>query len=204
MIDAAKPPVPAEATALHYLLSTPFRYPPLAHGSRFATRFERGIWYGEASRRTAFAETAFYRFLFLEGTAGDVAPLAVDLSLFRARVATALGADLAARELEPHLGAIASKTSYDVTQRLGRAMREAGVKAFRYPSARDVRAGSCFGVLSPAAFASSRPSPPQSWYAVVRPEAVEIVKRDVFRHQAYRFPRGDFLVEGELPSPGLR
>ena len=27
----------------HYLLATPFRYPPLRHGSRFAGRHERGI-----------------------------------------------------------------------------------------------------------------------------------------------------------------
>ena len=203
MIDAAKPPLPSEAAGLHYLLATPFRYPPLPHGSRFGTRFERGIWYGAASRRTAFAETAYYRLLFLEGTAADLAPLAVDLSLFRARLATARGADLAAPELANHRQAIASRTSYEATQRLGTAMREHGVEAFRYPSARDVRGGACYGVLSPAAFAASRPSAPQHWYAVVHREAVEIVKRDVFRHQVYRFPREVFLVDGALPAPGV-
>ena len=41
LIDSSKPPIPAaeEFAGLHYLLSTPFRYPPLRHGSRFSTRF---------------------------------------------------------------------------------------------------------------------------------------------------------------------
>src|SRR5450631_122879 len=48
LIDGAKPPWPASERmrGLHYLLSTPFRYPPLRHGSRFGTRAERGIFYG--------------------------------------------------------------------------------------------------------------------------------------------------------------
>ena len=43
LIDAAKPPDPTQGR-LHYLLSTPFRYPPLRHGSRFGTRHEPGLW----------------------------------------------------------------------------------------------------------------------------------------------------------------
>ena len=58
LIDGVKP---RDITGgkLHYLLSTPFRYPPLKHGSRFGHRHERGIWYGSTERRTAFAEVAY-------------------------------------------------------------------------------------------------------------------------------------------------
>src|SRR5688500_4060934 len=51
LIDRAKPPDPTRG-ALLYLLATPFRYPPLRHGSRFGTRHERGIWYGSETRVT--------------------------------------------------------------------------------------------------------------------------------------------------------
>ena len=36
LLDAAKPPVPRHASgrSLHYLLFTPFRHPPLRHGSK--------------------------------------------------------------------------------------------------------------------------------------------------------------------------
>ena len=39
LIDGAKRPAPVGASfvGLHYLLSTPFRYPPLKYGSRFGS-----------------------------------------------------------------------------------------------------------------------------------------------------------------------
>ncbi|OJT00371.1 hypothetical protein BEE62_09960, partial [Marinobacter nauticus] len=33
LLDASKPPIPEQAGKLHYLLATPFRYPPLKYGS---------------------------------------------------------------------------------------------------------------------------------------------------------------------------
>ena len=68
----AKLPVPAGFEDLHYLLYTPFRHPPLRNGSRFGTRQERGILYGSSDLPTAFAEVAYYRLLFLEGTTADL------------------------------------------------------------------------------------------------------------------------------------
>ena len=53
--ERAKAPVPAGFEALHYLLYTPFRHPPLRNGSRFGTRQERGILYGARELPTAFA-----------------------------------------------------------------------------------------------------------------------------------------------------
>ena len=45
LIETVKPGQLSPAR-LHYLLATPFRYPPLRHGSRFGRRFEPGLWYG--------------------------------------------------------------------------------------------------------------------------------------------------------------
>src|SRR6185436_5312824 len=67
LIDSVKPP-DITSGRLHYLLFTPFRYPPLPHGSRFGGRHERGIWYGSLELRSAFAEVAYYRLLFIEGS----------------------------------------------------------------------------------------------------------------------------------------
>src|SRR5881398_2343042 len=64
--EHAKPKVPDDLAGLHYLLSTPFRHPPLRNGSRFGTRFERGVLYGAREVEVAFAEIAYYRLLFLE------------------------------------------------------------------------------------------------------------------------------------------
>src|SRR5438477_4746781 len=95
LLDAhAKPPVPPEFAGLHYLLSTPCRHPPLRNGSRFGTRRERGILYGAPELPTAFAEVAYYRLLFLEGTAAKIAPLTVELTAFSFRISAARGVDL--------------------------------------------------------------------------------------------------------------
>ena len=146
VLERHKPPVP-EAGRLHYLLFTSFRYPPLSRGSRFGSRGERGIWYGAESLRAAFAEVAYYRMLFLEGTQADLGSIDADLTAFTARVKTKRGVDLTAPPFDHWRAALASKTSYAATQPLGSAMREAAVEAFRYVSARDAEGGINVGVL---------------------------------------------------------
>lgn len=95
MIEHVKPP-DLTGGRLNYLLFTPFRYAPLPHGSRFGTRKERGIWYGSEDRRTAFAEVAYYRLLFLEGSQASLGTLTTSLTAFTARVRTERGVDLVA------------------------------------------------------------------------------------------------------------
>jgi hypothetical protein len=141
LIETAKPPDPTPSARLHYLLSTPFRYPPLRHGSRFGTRYERGLWYGSETRRATFAETAYYRLLFLEATAADLGTVQVGLSVFRVRTRTRRGIDLTTAPFDRFQGSLVSKTSYEATQALGSAMRRGGVEVFRYRSARDVAGG---------------------------------------------------------------
>ncbi|MDQ7087584.1 MAG: RES family NAD+ phosphorylase [Acidobacteriota bacterium] len=93
LIDSAKPPWPRgmDRAGLHYLLATPFRYPPLRHGSRFGSRGQPGIWYGSRRRHTALAEVAYYRLLFLEGSAAKIDRLEMELSTFRIRVESSRG-----------------------------------------------------------------------------------------------------------------
>jgi len=63
LVEASKPPAPEAQqpnTPRHRLLITPFRYPPLRHGSRFGPRQERGIFYGSRCRQGALVEGAYY------------------------------------------------------------------------------------------------------------------------------------------------
>lgn len=211
LIDRAKPPVPAEPefAGLHYLLATPFRYPPLRHGSRFGSRAERALWYGSAALSTAFAETAYYRLVFLAGTTAELAPVRVDVSAFTVAVDTARGVDLTAGGFTRFRDEISSPTLYDASQRLGREMRDDGVEAFHYRSARDAAGGANLALFTPRAFAARRPSPPEAWLCVAGPEAVEFSTRDVVRHHApgerrsMRFARDQFLVGGLLPAPAV-
>ncbi|HXV76481.1 MAG TPA: RES family NAD+ phosphorylase [Candidatus Polarisedimenticolaceae bacterium] len=205
LIDGSKPAAPTRAGArpLHYLLFTPFRYPPLGHGSRFGSRADPSLWYGSSRPRTAFAECAYYRLLFLEGTTADLGSVAVDLSLFDVTIATRRGVDLTRPPFDAHRAAIASPTDYAGSRSLGRAMREAGVEAFRYPSARDARGGVNVALFTPAPFAGGNPGAPETWHSVTSRRRVEFVKKDVFERRSFVFAREEFEVAGRLPAPAL-
>jgi len=203
LVEDVKPPADAPAS-LHYLLFTPFRYPPLRHGSRFGTRAERGIWYGSRSRATALAEKAYYLLLFLEGTEADLAPLEVDISLFQAGYETARGVDLAREPFLRYRDVLSSPASYGESQALGREARADGAEAIAYVSARDPEGGVNLALLVPAALASRRPTVPETWRCVVgRDGVVEATKEDVFRSSSFSFKRSVFEVNGRLPAPAF-
>jgi len=203
LIEARKPDAQPDVPAgLHFLLATPFRYHPL-HGSRFGTRAERGIWYGSEVPRTAFAESAYYRLLFLQGTSADLSPLQVDVSAFRVGYKTDQGVDLTRAPFADHADRISSPTVYVDAQQLGRDMRADGVDLFRFRSARDDAGGTNVALFTPRPFRGRRPSVPETWNCVATPLYVEFVKKDVFRRPVFRFPRIQFEVDGRLPAPAF-
>ncbi|HTO97706.1 MAG TPA: RES family NAD+ phosphorylase [Myxococcales bacterium] len=204
LLDArAKLPVPEGFAGVHYLLYTPFRHPPLRNGSRFGTRSERGILYGARELSTAFAEVAYYRLVFLEGSAAPLAPLTVDLTAFSFRIAAARGVDLTAAPFRAFERRISSPVSYRDSQRLGRKMREEGVQACLYVSARARGRAVNLAVLDNV-FRPPRPLDEQRWSCVAEPRRVEIrAQRLLGRPGLHAFEREQFLVGGKLPAPAL-
>ena len=202
LIEDVKPPTGAPA-GLHYLLFTPFRYPPLRHGSRFGTRAELGIWYGSRTRATAFAEKAYYLLLFLEGTSAELTPLETDVSIFQAAYEARRGVDLTRGAFARYGALISSPSDYAASQALGREMRADGVEAFVYTSARDPGHGANVGLFVPEALSSRRPSVPESWRCLITRDGVEVTKEDVFRSASFAFERRLFEVDGRLPAPAF-
>jgi len=204
LIDRVKPPPPAgqEFEGLHYLLLTPFRHPPLTHGSRFGTRAERSLFYGSEALETAMAETAYYRLVFLEGTAAALSPLTVELSTFLVDVRTRAAVDLTRPPFDDHHRALASRTRYEAAQRLGGEMRADGVELVRYPSARDVDGAPNVALFTPRALARKEPRARfETWRCVATREKVEMQKLDWFDSRRLSFPRAQFEVGGVLPAP---
>jgi RES domain len=202
LIDRVKPP-DVTAGRTHYLLATPFRYPPLAHGSRFGTRHDRGIWYGSETQSAAFAEVAYYRLLFLAGSRATLETLTTQLTAFTAAARSTRGVDLVASPFDKHRRAIASPVRYAESQALGTAMRAAGVELFRYPSARDPGAGVNVAAFTPVVFGKAKPRDFETWLCTATRDAVELVKRDYFGRDVRSFARAMFLVSGALPAPAL-
>jgi hypothetical protein len=203
LIEKGKPPLPRlpGVERLHYLLSTSFRYPPLRHGSRFGTRAETSIWYGSRTRRTVFAEVAYYRLVFLDGTSAAIERLMVELTCFEVPIRARRGVDLTRPPFSEHAARISSKTSYRDSQRLGAELRAAKVQAFVFRSARDAQGGSNVGAFEPAAFGATKPTKLETWQCIATKSAVEFSRRDFFRAESHRFPRSDFEVRGKLPMP---
>ena len=202
LIDEVKPPDLTRGR-IHYLLFTPFRYPPLPHGSRFGTHTERGIWYGSADIRTAFAEVAYYRLVFLEGTRASLGTVTTALTAFTASLRTRRGVDLVMPPFDSHRREIASPSRYTATQALGATMRQAGVEAFRYPSARDAEGGVNIAAFVPAVFGTAKPRTLETWYCAATREGVDLAKGDWFKRRTFSFPRTQFLVRGSLPAPAV-
>ncbi|MBK1730683.1 RES family NAD+ phosphorylase [Thiococcus pfennigii] len=201
LIERSKPPRPAGTERLHYLLATPFRYPPLRHGSRFGGRFEPSLFYGARRLPTLLAEAAYYRFVFW--TAMAVPPpsgrLLTQHTAFAARWQAARGVRLQGPPCADHESVLRDPQDYRATQRLGSALRKAGVDAIEYRSARDTEGGINVALFHPDALVSRTPLRPQAWLCETGAERVRFTCAD--GHQLHAFPREYFLVAGALPRP---
>ena len=163
ILEASKPALPAAASALHYLLGTPFRYRPHA-GSRFRGAFEAGVWYGAEQLRTALAEKSYWRQRFLEDSPGTPQLKPVPHTAFRAQVRTRAALDLTRAPFVTEQVAWTSPVSYARTQQLATAARAAGVELIRYESVRDPAHAACAAVLNPGVFGRGRPRSQQTWF----------------------------------------
>lgn len=187
-----------DARHLHWLLHTPFRYRPDARPSRFAGPADRNLWYGSQQLTTSFAEKVYHTYRVLTRTTGNVFPHTGQWTAFRVPIRTPLGVDLCRPPFDAHAVAIGAADTYEHAQRLGRAMRQAGVEAFRFASARDKRHRPNYGLFTPKAFAAATPELQQTWdINMTRTRA--IVTREF--SESYVFEFDQFLIDGRLPIP---
>jgi hypothetical protein len=206
--EVGKPPRPGGEgfAGLHYLLYTPFRYPPLHRGSRFATRSERGLWYGALDVATALAEKAYYRFVFLLGTTADLGTVEQAWSAFRVKIASDQAIDLTAPPFAAYEPKISAPDSYAVSQPLGRAMREAGVALFKFTSARDKDRGANVALFTPAfATRTVAESAHVGWMSRSNRALVQIFRKNFARPEtsARDYPRAYFEIDGKFPIPAV-
>jgi hypothetical protein len=200
LIETSKPQLPGPAIRLHYLLATPFRYPPLPWGSRFGRCFEPSLFYAARTRDTVLAESAYYRFVFWSGMATPPpAPVDTRHTLFSVAIGTRRGLQLQDPPFEAYAAALLDRRHYGATQALGSAMRDAGIEAFEYRSARDPRQGLNVALFTPDALAAAKPDILDEWLCQTTAERVSYYSRP--GGGICEFPLDTFLVDGELPLP---
>lgn len=201
LLDASKPPVPADCQGLSYLLMTPFRYPPLNYGSRFGSTLERGIFYGSADLTTAFAETAVYLWLFQSGplTTGPLEKIRDQRTAFSVRLSSQSALDLGDEIFHEVRDNITNPASWHYTQELGSKLRALGAEFFWYPSAR-WQSGRNIAVLSPAAFASKDPVQQHHWNLQLTPSTCWFGRQGC---ESIEFQRSEFERNGGIPHPCL-
>jgi hypothetical protein len=204
LLERSKPVITSTEN-FHFLLFTPFRYPPLKHGSRFGSRQERAIWYGSQAISTALAEVAYYRLLFFEGTQADLKDIQLELTAFSVNVKSNKAIDLTLPPFNLWLSEWMSKTTYSTTQEFGKQARDAGTEIIVYFSARDPEQGSNIAVISISAFAEKNPTHEQTWTCFVSRSKIEFYRKNVIAsdEEIFIFDRLQFLVEGEFPHHAL-
>jgi hypothetical protein len=202
LIETSKPPDRPGTGRVHFLLRTPFRYPPLPHGSRFGSRFEPSIFYGSHTVDTTLAECAYYRFVFWTGMAEPppAQRIVSQHTVFSASYRTRAGVKLQQTPFAAFEQDISNPARYSESQQLGTELRKQGVEACEYVSARDTGKGINVALFAPTALA--RPYAPrdrQAWTCTTKPDSVTFFE---FTDRIVKsFAYADFLVAGVFPVP---
>lgn len=190
-IETSKPPVPPAFSHLHYLLSTPFRYPPTPWPSRFRGPTDPGVFYAAEHPRTALAEVAHWRLKVLLDAVELLALEPAAHTLF-AVVIEATRADAADLRPASRRASVLHPDDYAPAQAWAREVRTAGVQAIRYPSVRDRPEGICWAVFSPDAFRGT-PSLSGNWLLRVTRDGVHC-RTTTVPVQTFEFPATQLLA----------
>lgn len=193
LLEGSKPPLPHGAEGLHWLLFTPFRYPPPPAGSRFRGPLDPGVFYGADEMRTACAELGYWRWRFLVESPVLVALDPRQQTVFRVAIAS-LTVDLRNPPFARNRKKWTDPADYEATQHFARQAREVGIGAIRYQSVRDPERGGCGAVLNPDAFAEKTPLETQTWWLSVTRERVIWQREDVFQKSGWEFDSRTFTA----------
>lgn len=193
LLDASKPPMPESLHGLHWLLFTPFRYPPPPGGSRFRSPAQPGVLYGADDIRTACAELGYWRWRFLADSPDLTAITARPQTVFRLSVS----ADAVDLRLEPFVRDRAAWThphDYAACHAFAETARAAELGAIRYESVRDPERGGCVAVLSPGAFARREPIDAQTWL-------LSVTRSKVYWHRHSALDASQYEFSFAEPAP---
>lgn len=181
ILEEAKPSLPSSAEGLHFLLSTPFRYPPPLSGSRFRATRDIGVFYGAEEVKTACAEAGYWRWRFWMDSAGlSTQSTSLQMTLFEFHGHAEMMIDLTRVPLVERRAEWISPTDYRATQAIAVQARNESIQVIRYESARNGPDGRCLAILSPQVFKNAREPyrhQQQSWNLFIQPPDLIVWQR---------------------------
>ncbi|WP_226704430.1 RES family NAD+ phosphorylase [Microbulbifer elongatus] len=213
LLEQSKPARLPGSEHLHYLLATPFRYPPLPWGSRFGGTAESGIFYGSKTVDTVLAEAAYYRLLFLSDMElTPDRPVTSYHQVFSAKYCADPGVRLQSENWQQHWPQLSHPSEYRFCQELGKQLREVGVQGIEAPSARALSAGMAelpaigsaginVALFDPQALLRRPPTIEAEVTAESTPEGVTFLVKSGNSVQSMSFDGKAFLSSGQLPQP---
>jgi len=196
MLDGVKPDYREGTQSLHYLISTPFRYPPLKYGSRFGDTTIPSYFYASEQLETALAEFAFYRFAFFNDmTAAYDKSVSSEHMSFSVEINSAKSADLTRIRSSGIYQLLTSPLQYHFTQQVGKALIENGALILRYYSARCDK-GINVAISRPEEITSSAPQEHINWICLSTATKISI---NAHGQTPRYFEIEQFLIDGVLP-----
>jgi RES domain len=187
LLDVSKPAAPSHSTPRHYLITTPFRYPPhFPGGSRFRAAADPGVFYGAESRRTACAELGYWRWRFLMDSAALSRLEPLPQTLFQTE-ASGRTIDLTSSPFLIDQQLWTAPNDYGACQQFAAVARTANTEIIRYQSARDAPDGRCAAVMTPSAL-STMPTAEQTWRLSVTRSRVQWQRESVLVDEHFEFP----------------
>ncbi|VAW48743.1 hypothetical protein MNBD_GAMMA04-428 [hydrothermal vent metagenome] len=184
----------------HYLIETPFRYPPLLHGSRFGSRFEPSIFYGAHTVQSMLYESAYYAFYFWSALETSFEnPVINHKTSFEVNVKSPRYVNLCAIQDVEIQQKLRSKTDYGFTQSVGATLRTLQVDAFSYISARSPNESKNIGLFNIKSLTSA-PLRQCGWEVKQTAESILFYCRENTALNA-EFQKEIFLVNQVFPAP---
>lgn len=199
-LETSQPDLPdaQEYPVRHRLLLTPFRY-PRRYGSRFSKPWGRGLFYGSRSRLGCLLEGAYDELVFQNGPEQPFpGRSAMRKNLFHVNVRTERGLQLQQQRSKALQRCLRDPVDTRCAQATGHRMREAGIEAFEYHSARSPDDVVQFGAISCCVFQST---PFDQVDVQVESHTEGVVFRCLDDNSVWHFQRRQFEVNGVFPEP---
>jgi len=173
ILEEGKPAIPAEAKGLDYLLFSPFRYAAVtSFGTRFRAVGDPGVFYGGETPRTAASEVGYWRWRFLQDSAGLRRLPPSSFTAFRVLLKH-LSVDLREKPFNRDTAVWEHPSDYSATQEFARITRKTDVGVILHKSVRCPFDSFCVAVLKPKAFARKKPDGnTQSWVLTIADEVI--------------------------------